>query len=627
MSQYLSTLPPEILLEVCEQLCSSDLANLVCTSKFFARIGTPRLYNTLIYGPVARKFSFGRLKSKFAVEYFHKNCKSLLATRGSKGRWLLHYIAASGNRRLLRVLLANGADVSVRDNHGETPLHVALEKKQEAMALALLEAGADVCGLAKGRPILAFVHENMSSAVVEKVIAAIQSAGESISSSGTGGYTALHYASRRGDYRVVDMLIGHGADVFAACEYGHIPLVYAIVKRRVAAIKLLLEAMQADSRGYEINGPIASPKDIPKPWAPERISRFYETGDTILHTAVGTWSEPIVQLLLDYGADPLAENNPGYRPGRTPFDIAVQGRCPELVTLLASMQDPPQFWKSNGYIQEGFEISVGEAYVGTVRTLVELYKQEKVDIDISAAGPGMLQVCKYYHAGVADQDINDTVVSVLSMGVDINYQNEEGKTALHILSESADEPHNAAVMRLMEHLLDCGANWRICDGQGNTALHALARTQSFDRIIRRILDCISPEDRAAQTSANAHGDTALRLYAESNSYRGVACLDIIGLLVNAGCDPNEPNSHGQTIAHIALLQCADVETMPGLSELGVDLHHVDNQGRPMIHYAVKACSEDDSKQEAVIGYLVDQRVDLHDGCSDCQSALMKVSRK
>lgn len=36
--------------------------------------------------------------------------------------------------------LANGADVSVRDEDGEIPLHIALSKGKEAMAVKLIDA-------------------------------------------------------------------------------------------------------------------------------------------------------------------------------------------------------------------------------------------------------------------------------------------------------------------------------------------------------------------------------------------------------------------------------------------------------------------------------------------------------
>lgn len=135
---------------------------------------------------------------------------------------------------------------------------------------------------------------------------------------------------------------------------------------------------------------------------------FYDDGDTVLHSAVGTWCTATVKLLLDFGANPLVQNNPRHGLPRTPFDIALRGWCPELVILIAGINNPPAFWTSHGYIQEGFETCVREAYPGTVRVLCDLYKNGKVDLDITAAANVMLETCTYYGDDVPDQDVNDT---------------------------------------------------------------------------------------------------------------------------------------------------------------------------------------------------------------------------
>jgi ankyrin repeat protein len=45
---------------------------------------------------------------------------------------------------VVRVLIEKGADASKENNRGETPLHVAAEDGNEAIARALTNAGADV---------------------------------------------------------------------------------------------------------------------------------------------------------------------------------------------------------------------------------------------------------------------------------------------------------------------------------------------------------------------------------------------------------------------------------------------------------------------------------------------------
>ncbi|CEO60550.1 hypothetical protein PMG11_05173 [Penicillium brasilianum] len=502
MPLTLSSLPPEVLSAVCEHLPLSDLARLIRTSKFLAWIGTRLLYDRGFFSTVLPKarFSIARLRSQFILAYFDTNSEKLLAASDAKGWSILHHVAAAGNTALMNVLLKNGANVSVRNFDGETPLHTALDKGKEAIAARLMDAGADILSPANGRPILAFVHANTSQTFVEKLISAIRDAGGDISHCTPDGHTALHYASRRGYDRLVSILVANGADVFAANKYGHPPLISAILHKRVGVSKTLLRAMKSDPHGYDINEPIASLKNVPEPWVPEK-SRFYDDGDTLLHSAVGTWSSDTVQLLLDFGANPLAQNNIRNREPKTPFDIAVLGRCPELVILIAGFKDPPAFWTSNGYIQEGFETCIREAYSGTVRVLCELYMEKKVHLDLAAAADAMLETCTYYGDHVPDQDVNDTITYLVSAGVNINAQDKSGRTPLHLLCGFGNgEDQDDARIRLMKYLLNCGADWRIRDWEGNTVLDTAAKEwesesdslMSPDSVIRHILSTISP---------------------------------------------------------------------------------------------------------------------------------------
>ncbi|KAL2869507.1 ankyrin [Aspergillus lucknowensis] len=498
MPHSLLTVPHEILLGVCEHLPRGDLTRFARTSKAIATAATPRLYDELFFQRITQTDHIAKLRSEFVLDYVAAKSNQLISFRTPEGWSILHSIAAAGNEVLLAAFLQQGADISARATKGRTAVRVALENGKDAVAVQLIEAGAEVATPTRYQTSLRFLHNELSKPTVEKVIQAVQTARGDISARGPGGHTALHYHSRRGNDHIVRILVENGADTLAADKFGLIPLVSAILRRKVDVSRILLEAMTRDSRGYDVNAPLPSLSDISSHW-------------------------------------------------------------------------------------HGFETSVSEAYPGTVRALVNLYKQGMVNLDIKAATPSMLSACAYYGHHVPSEDINDTVTSFLSAGADVDYQDKDGKTALHRLCEVGDSEHNAPKIRLMEYFLDRGADWTIRDDDGNTVLHAAA------------------------------GNTESEYDVET-----------IELLRETGADINAVNPLGQTVAHRERTLLSSRDAADFLVWLGLDISLRDHEGKPPFHYVVEAPTLDDSARETMIRYFVEKEADLHDGCKQCEAQIVKL---
>ncbi|KAL3455222.1 ankyrin [Aspergillus heterothallicus] len=264
----LQSLPPEVLTAICEHLPLADLASLVRTSTLFAWSGTPQLYDALLLedsGTTANPAQYlSRSHSRFISDYFHKRAERLLATQrfsDGRGKTILHHLGQSGNRYLLDILLAKGADISVRDHDGLTPFHEALCEGKEDFASRLMDVGADILTPAQDKVTLAFANADASEGLLNRIFAAIQAAGGDPFCHGPDGHTALHHASRRGNWRLVKFLVASGADVFTTNRYGHTPLVYSTIHMYSDTSKILLDAMESDYRGYDINTPLAPLND------------------------------------------------------------------------------------------------------------------------------------------------------------------------------------------------------------------------------------------------------------------------------------------------------------------------------------------------------------------------------
>jgi ankyrin repeat protein len=574
-------LPLEIVLKVTWFLPLGDLASLVRTSRFFAQTLSPLLYHAAIFDAAlspwknaTRDFAslqdvLGIWQSGLVLDYFVTRAAELASIRDDLERTVLQVLVTSSNKNLLDAFLAacveKGIDVDPRNGDGETPLHTAIRKSKPEAVLKLLAAGADPLARATedGIPALSLVSQGFPEHVTQILLEAVQKAGGNINMPDkSGGQIPLHYAARRGDEDLVRFLIANGADVLATNNLGHQPLVTSIFAKflhgaddlatndssismkALGVGKILLNAMTP--LGYDISTTTYSRCDIASPeWIPEDQTRFTEDGDTLLHLAVRLWDDTLVKFLLESGANPLAVNGPtSGRDGLTPFDIAVCGRAPQMVeTIVTTVNDnnPPEFWTSNGHLQDGFEICVREAYPGTVRTLLDLRRAGKVNIDVK--NELMLNTCSYYGDHCPADDINKTIKYVIEAGANVNARDENGKTALHLVcghyneeegdDEDKKDKEPSQLLEIVKYLLDVGANWTLQDNEGNTALHDAWHESAMEHLVS-----------VALASADAE---ALRL----RNRQGRSVFDVAiwqdfthtaKLLSDAGFGPNA--SHG-----------------------------------------------------------------------------------
>ena len=128
---------------------------------------------------------------QFAAQGGHKKIVELLIAEGADvnvnedGNSPLHIAA---NREIAELLITNGADVNAKKGFGSTPLHSALFVKRKEIAKLLIAEGADV------------------NAKSEE------------------GTTPLHLAATSGHNEIAELLIAKGADVNANKVYGETPL-------------------------------------------------------------------------------------------------------------------------------------------------------------------------------------------------------------------------------------------------------------------------------------------------------------------------------------------------------------------------------------------------------------------
>ncbi len=260
----------------------------------------------------------------------------------------LHRAAEKGHIDAVEVLLAYGARVDPRDDHGETPLFVAAEEGHLRIVEILLAAGASP-GLSdeKGRTPLIIAADEGHARVVEALLAS----GASADVRDDERRTALWHAIDERDLEVADALLDHGADPNRLDEDGQTPLGLAIEENDREMVRLLLEhGANASQRTRSGNSPLVE-------------SLMRNRGD-------------LAALLLNAGANPTASVSDEVPP----IIIAARNNDTAAALMLIEAGADPGVQDLTGATPLGWAVDHGN------RTLVEHYLEAGADPNAWGAG-------------------------------------------------------------------------------------------------------------------------------------------------------------------------------------------------------------------------------------------------
>ena len=152
----------------------------------------------------------------------------------------LHEAAADGDIDQVKSLLSRGAEVSAKDDYGQTPLHYAVVKGQKNIVEFLLTKGARIGPKDNaGRTPLHYAAgagQNYGRGVGDSDIARLLlDKGANINAEDKWSWTPLHYATLTRHKAVLELLINGGADLSAVNERARTALSLARGGLRVVA--------------------------------------------------------------------------------------------------------------------------------------------------------------------------------------------------------------------------------------------------------------------------------------------------------------------------------------------------------------------------------------------------------
>jgi ankyrin repeat protein len=146
--------------------------------------------------------------------------------------------AAGRSERVAELLRGDPALAREWSADGFTALHLAAFFRQEAIAVLLLQHGADVSAEARNPMKVTPLH---SAAAVHNlaIVRALLEHGAPVKARQQQGWTAIHQAAQNGDQAMVELLLKYGADPAAANDDGETPARLAVENGHPDIAKLL----------------------------------------------------------------------------------------------------------------------------------------------------------------------------------------------------------------------------------------------------------------------------------------------------------------------------------------------------------------------------------------------------
>jgi ankyrin repeat protein len=336
------------------------------------------------------------------------------------GETVLMTAARTGNLQAVKILLARGADVNAKEKYrGQTALMWAAAERHADVVKLLLEHGAD------------WKIQSMSRDTnIPKL-----SAASSVTPIARGGLTAFHFAAREGDIETGRVMLDSGVDINQVDADNTTGLVVSILNKRYTYAKFLLDR-GADPNIADVRGRAALYAAIDMRNQDYSAMPAHKEDDPLP-------SLNLIQALLEKGGNPNAQLIKAL-PGRSGMDAgdttlgagttplmraARAGDAAVMRALLAKGADPALTTKDGN---NALQFAAGVGYR-----------------DKNTKG--------------AESEALEALKLAVSLGIDINRENNRGETALHgAASRGADT--------LTQYLVDKGATLNAKTKQGLTPL-------------------------------------------------------------------------------------------------------------------------------------------------------------
>jgi len=549
------------------------------------------------------------------VELCRKHGISVDANYSKNGASQLFIIAAIGDDRLqaAELLLKIGADPNYKSPAGLSVLSLATRNGAVRLAELLLKAGANVMDRNSANVLaydLAVIYGH--DELIDLLIAHMNQVVPAVDRQADDGTTALMRATMAADVKTIKDLLAAGADASRRDRQGESPLSYAVAHDLDEVVQALRSAGVEKLPGDKVVGPqsivhagsqgaLGTILDLLDSGAPIDVTDA--DGDTALTAAAV--HPGVVKALAKRGADLSHRNG----KGQTAYMIAAASNRVRMVETLKEVGSPidePEELEGLTQMQATLNALRAKASSGDAG-------ESDGDSNVEVDGDELLMACLTGDAL--------TVTKQIAAGVDVNYENDEGRTALAmaiqgLMQDEVSRRRERDFEQILDALLVAGADPRVGEfpylvfaamGKRRHLVNALIRAgASVDRTIGEgqtalFMSLLAPDagrtadDRCALALLNAGADSSLRHESGAMPVHLAAASNYLGALQTL-LDRRPQDVDAKTNIGITPLMMAategHAEAVRLLLRYGADRTLKDDEGLTAKDVAIKNRNED-----------------------------------
>ncbi|CZR48608.1 uncharacterized protein FPRO_04068 [Fusarium proliferatum ET1] len=356
---------------------------------------------------------------------------------GYEGNTPLHLAAISGDGDIIKMLLDRGADIRKSNESGHIPLILAIRHQRHTAYTELLELGTvDMCG------------ENRRTALIEAasvgdltLVETLIGKGATVDFSDDTGQTALMEASTRGHPQIVKLLLEKKSDVNRKDHNCHTALIKACIGGESSVIELLLGA----NAKLEITN---------------------AAREAVLSKVGSRCGESTIKRFLRYSTDPTTRDR---HSGYILVSASERGR----LDIVSSMLEDAAFKPASEYLDLAFSNSCSAGNEKVMKLLLDHGANPNINLKPRHSTETVLT-----HA--IQQGGDAVVLFLLDAGINCENENDVGMGPIH-------EAASTGTKLMVQSLIDRGVSVNHRASIGRMPLDFAMRREDKDTSIADFL--------------------------------------------------------------------------------------------------------------------------------------------